>query len=130
MTRRLTVLTLAALLCVAAAAPSKKEAADLLVVNAHLVTMDVGFSVLNPGGMAVRAGRILSVGPSADVAKRYSSRSVYDAAGKIVLPGLVNTHTHAAMTLLRGLADDLPLDRWLTAHLPGRGKERFARIRL
>ena len=100
-----------------AAAPAKKESVDLLVVNARLVTMDDQFSLFAPGGMAVRAGRVVAVGPSAEIAKRFSSGSVYDATGKIVLPGLVNAHTHAAMTLLRGLADDLPLDRWLTEHI-------------
>src|SRR5262249_39127328 len=53
----------------------------------------------------------------------YAAASVFDAKGGVVMPGLVNTHTHAAMTLLRGLADDLPLDRWLTEHIfPAEGK--------
>ncbi len=57
------------------------------------------------------------------LAARYAPRARYDASGKIVLPGLVNTHTHAAMTLLRGIADDLPLDRWLTENIfPAEGK--------
>jgi 5-methylthioadenosine/S-adenosylhomocysteine deaminase len=100
-----------------AAAPPKKESADLLVVNARLVTMDEKFSLFDPGGLAVRDGRILAVGPGADVARGYTARTTYDARGSIVLPGLVNTHTHAAMTLLRGLADDLPLEKWLTQHI-------------
>lgn len=79
--------------------------------------MDDKFSLYNPGGLAVRAGKIIAVGPSAEIAGRYTSRSTFDASGKILLPGLVNTHTHAAMTLLRALADDLPLDRWLTEHI-------------
>jgi 5-methylthioadenosine/S-adenosylhomocysteine deaminase len=102
---------------IAAAAPAKKEAADLLVVNARLVTMDEKFSLFDRGGLAVKDGRILAVGPSAEVARSYAARATYDARGSIVLPGLVNTHTHAAMTLLRGLADDLPLDKWLTEHI-------------
>ena len=85
-----------------AAAPAKKDSADLLVVNARVVTMDERFSLYDPGALAVKNGKILAVGPSADLAKRYAAKTMYDAHGRIVLPGLVNTHTHAAMTLLRG----------------------------
>jgi 5-methylthioadenosine/S-adenosylhomocysteine deaminase len=87
------------------------------VVNARVATMDEKLSLFEPGAVAVRGGKILAVGPSADLSKRYAGRATYDARGRIVLPGLVNTHTHAAMTLLRGIADDLPLDRWLTEHI-------------
>ncbi len=105
------------LLLLVSAAPAKKEQADLLVVNARLVTMDEGLSFFDPGALAVKNGKILAAGPSAEVSKRYAARATYDAKRNIVLPGLVNTHTHAAMTLLRGIADDLPLDRWLTEHI-------------
>jgi 5-methylthioadenosine/S-adenosylhomocysteine deaminase len=101
----------------AAASPPKREAADLLVVNARVVTMDEEYSLFDPGALAVKGGKILAVGPSADLSRRYAARATYDARGSIVLPGLVNTHTHAAMTLLRGIADDLPLDKWLTEHI-------------
>jgi len=99
------------------AAPPKKDSADLLVVNALLVTMDEKFSLFDPGSLAVKGGKILAVGPSAELSRRFAARATYDARRNIVLPGLVNTHTHAAMTLLRGIADDLPLDRWLTEHI-------------
>ncbi|MGH9366865.1 MAG: amidohydrolase family protein, partial [Thermoanaerobaculia bacterium] len=95
------------------AAPSAREKADLLIVNARVVTVDASLSVFDPGAVAVSDGAIEAVGPSADLAGRFAARSTWDARGKIVMPGLINTHTHAAMTLLRGLADDLPLDRWL-----------------
>ncbi len=112
-----------------AAAPAEKEPADLLVLNACLVTMDTKFSLFDPGGLAVRAGKIIAVGPSAEIAGRYASRSNFNARGKIILPGLVNTHTHAAMTLLRGIADDLPLDRWLTEYIfPAERKNVSARF--
>ena len=107
----------------AAAPAAKREAADLLITGGIVVTVDETFSVFSPGAVAVGDGRILAVGPAADVNGRYAARARYDAAGKIVLPGLVNTHTHAAMTLLRGIADDLPLDRWLTENIfPAEGK--------
>ncbi|HLN57842.1 MAG TPA: amidohydrolase family protein, partial [Thermoanaerobaculia bacterium] len=106
-----------------AAAPARKEPADLLVVNARVLTMDDGFSLFDPGALAVKDGKILAVGPSADLSKRYTTRASFDARGNIVMPGLVNTHTHAAMTLLRGIADDLPLEKWLTEHIfPAEGK--------
>jgi len=117
------VVLFAAVLAVAAAPPAKREAADLLITGGIVVTVDGKFSLFSPGAVAVREGRILAVGPARDVDARYAARARYDAAGKIVLPGLVNTHTHAAMTLLRGIADDLPLDRWLTENIfPAEGK--------
>jgi 5-methylthioadenosine/S-adenosylhomocysteine deaminase len=100
-----------------AAAPSKKQLVDLLVTNARVVTVDEKFSLFDPGALAVRDGRILAVGPSAELGRRYAARVTRDARHGIVLPGLVNTHTHAAMTLLRGIADDLPLEKWLTEHI-------------
>ncbi|MGH9399619.1 MAG: amidohydrolase family protein, partial [Thermoanaerobaculia bacterium] len=108
----------AAALALLAVAPAKqKEPADLLVTHARVVTMDAGFTVVEDGAVAVKDGAILAVGPSAQLFARYAAKAAVDAHGGIVMPGLVNTHTHAAMTLLRGLADDLPLDRWLTKHI-------------
>lgn len=101
-------------LLVFAATPVRKEAADLLIVHSRVVTMDQSLLVFDDGGIAVRGGMIIAVGPSAGVLGHYSARSTYDGRGKIVMPGLVNTHTHAAMTLLRGLADDRSLEDWLT----------------
>ncbi len=75
--------------------------------------MDDRQTVFSPGAVAVRGDRIVAVGPSDDLARRFSARETFDARSRIVMPGLVNTHTHAAMSLLRGIADDLPLDRWL-----------------
>jgi adenine deaminase len=103
----LTLLSLASLLL--AATPAKKDSADLLIVNARLVTMDEKFTIYDPGALAVKNGKILAVGPSADLVKRYAARATYDAPRSIVLPGLVNTHTHSSMTLMRCLADDLTL---------------------
>ncbi|HMA18545.1 MAG TPA: amidohydrolase family protein, partial [Thermoanaerobaculia bacterium] len=107
----------AAVLLSVAAAPVRREPADLLITGGTVATVDANFSVYAPGAVAIRDGEILAVGPAAEVGAKYAARERFDATGKIVLPGLVNTHTHAAMTLLRGLADDLPLDRWLTQHI-------------
>ena len=102
-----------ATLALAVAAPAKKETADLIVIHARLVTMDSQFSVYDSGGLAVSRGKIVAVGSSSEIEGRFAARSRFDARGSIVMPGLVNTHTHAAMNLLRGIADDVPLDRWL-----------------
>ena len=114
---------LAVLLWTVAAAPkpaAKKTAgtpADLVIVGARVVTMDAEMRVIDDGAIAVSGGKIVAVGPSAEIAGKYAGKAVYRAAGRIVMPGLVNTHGHAAMSLLRGIADDLPLDRWLTEHI-------------
>jgi 5-methylthioadenosine/S-adenosylhomocysteine deaminase len=110
-------------LALVAAAPARREPADLLITGGIVVTVDEKFTVFSPGAVAIRKGEILSVGPAAEIGGKYAARERFDAAGKIVMPGLVNTHTHAAMTLLRGIADDLPLDRWLTENIfPAEGK--------
>ena len=102
-----------------AAAPAKKAttAADLIVLHARIVTMDAENRILEDGGIAVTGSRIAAVGPSSEIAAMYSSKNVWKAGGQIVMPGLVNTHGHAAMTLLRGIADDMTLDRWLKEHI-------------
>src|SRR5688572_7024001 len=113
------------LLLILAAAPpqARRETADLVISGGIVITVDERFSVHWPGAVAVRKGEIIAVGPAAEIGARFVARERYDATGKIVMPGLVNTHTHAAMTLLRGIADDLPLDKWLTDHIfPAEGK--------
>jgi 5-methylthioadenosine/S-adenosylhomocysteine deaminase len=109
------LILLAALSLVAAAA--KKQNVDLVVIHARLVTVDSKFSLFDPGGMAISDGKIIAVGPSGQIEGNFSGKARFDARGSIVMPGLVNTHTHAAMNLLRGLADDMPLDRWLQDYI-------------
>src|SRR3954454_12843018 len=87
---------------------------DTILVNAHLVTMDDRFTTFASGAIAIADGRILETG---DIAGRYTSRETIDCGGRVVMPGLVNAHTHAPMTLLRGLADDLRLDVWLMGYM-------------
>jgi 5-methylthioadenosine/S-adenosylhomocysteine deaminase len=90
---------------------------DLIIKNATLLTMDAGLSVYNPGAIAVRGDSILAAGPEKAVLAAYTSREILDARGKILMPGLINAHTHVPMTLLRGLADDLRLDVWLMGYM-------------
>lgn len=94
-----------------------RTAVDLLVVGGRVVTMDAAWTVIDDGALAVSGGKIVAVGPSAGISARYAGKAVVRADGRIILPGLVNTHGHAAMALLRGLADDLTLDRWLSEHI-------------
>lgn len=76
--------------------------------------MDDAFTAHASGAIAIDAGRILAIG---DIASDYDALETVDCRGRVVLPGLVNAHTHAPMTLLRGLADDLRLDVWLMGYM-------------
>jgi 5-methylthioadenosine/S-adenosylhomocysteine deaminase len=93
--------------------------ADLAVVDATVVTMDAHGTIHEGATIEVLDGAITHVGQSADGPAR--ARHVIHARGGIVLPGLVNAHTHLAMTMFRGLADDVDLDRFLGRLLPAEG---------
>jgi 5-methylthioadenosine/S-adenosylhomocysteine deaminase len=84
-----------------------------MVQGGTVVTMDGKGRVLDNGAVAVRGERIVAVGSTAEIAAKYEAAITVDAAGRVVMPGLINTHTHAPMVLFRGLADDLPLMEWL-----------------
>ena len=90
---------------------------SLVITGGTVVTMDAARRVIAPGAVAVDGSRIVAVGPAAEIAAGYSGRSVIDATGQVVLPGLINTHTHAPMVLYRGLADDLALMDWLQQYI-------------
>jgi 5-methylthioadenosine/S-adenosylhomocysteine deaminase len=87
---------------------------DLLIKNGIILTMNSGMEIFRPGALAIRGDTIVAVGPEKELqGMEVGARKIIDAQGGIVLPGLINAHTHAAMTLFRGLADDLPLKTWL-----------------
>ena len=90
---------------------------SLVVTGGTVVTMDAARRVLVDGAVAVDADRIVAVGPAAEIAAAYRGREVIDATGQVILPGLINTHTHAPMVLYRGLADDLALMDWLQQYI-------------
>lgn len=94
-----------------------RERVDLIVRGGLTVTVDPGRRVLEEGFVAVRDGTIVAVGAGADAADAYAADETIEARGSAVIPGLVNAHTHAAMTLMRGMADDLPLAEWLSEHI-------------
>ena len=98
-------------------ATPQKERVDLLISGGTVVTMDSGKRVIEGGAVAVRADVIVAVGARQEIESRYEAARTIDAHGKIVLPGLINSHAHAAMSLFRGLADDLSLDDWLRKYI-------------
>jgi len=90
------------------------EACDLLLTNATVLTMDDRFTIHPNSAVAVAGDSLVAVGPDAVTRP---ARETLDCRGRVVMPGLVNAHTHAAMALLRGLADDLRLDVWLMGYM-------------
>jgi 5-methylthioadenosine/S-adenosylhomocysteine deaminase len=84
---------------------------DLIVTHALVVAADAAGTVIRDGAVAVTGGRIVRMGTAAEVGAQ--AREVVDASGMILMPGLVNTHCHAADSLFRGLVEDLPLEPWL-----------------
>jgi 5-methylthioadenosine/S-adenosylhomocysteine deaminase len=94
---------------------TKPEQVDLLVGGGALLTMDQHRSYWSSGAVAVRDGAIVDIGETDAVRSRVVAERMIDTAGKAILPGFVSCHGHAGMSLLRGLAEDYPLDRWLRA---------------
>ncbi len=104
---------------------------DIVIVNGTVVTMDKGRRVIENGAVAIRGDKIVAVGPTAVVTKNLTAKRTIDARGKVVIPGLINTHTHVPMGLFRGISDDLDLQEWLTKYIfPAEAKnvdEKFVR---
>src|SRR5882672_4945550 len=90
---------------------------SLLVTGGIVVTVDDARHIYNPGAVAIDRSDIVGVGAAADVAARFRGAEQISAAGSVVIPGLINTHTHAPMVLYRGLADDLALMDWLQKYI-------------
>jgi 5-methylthioadenosine/S-adenosylhomocysteine deaminase len=105
---------------------------DLVVRGGTVVTMDGRGTLIEDGAVAVHRGRIVAVGRRADVDRDFAGRETIEARGRVVMPGLINGHTHVPMTLFRGLADDLDLNEWLTKYIfPAEAKnvtEDFVRV--
>ena len=90
---------------------------DTILTGGSVATMNDDFALFTSGAVAVRDGIIEGVGPADQIAAAYTADEVVDCSGCAVIPGLINAHTHAPMTLLRGLADDLRLDVWLMGYI-------------
>ncbi len=93
------------------------ENVDLLLTNATVLVMDEQLHQFESGAVAVRADKIVAVGPEHEILSAFSASQVIDCGEKVLMPGLINAHTHVPMTLLRGLADDLRLDVWLMGYM-------------
>jgi 5-methylthioadenosine/S-adenosylhomocysteine deaminase len=90
---------------------------NTLFTNAIVLTMDSKLNQYDPGAVAVKDDKIIAVGPEAEIVKAYSAGETIDCDGKVLMPGIINAHTHVPMTLLRGLEDDLRLDVWLMGYM-------------
>jgi 5-methylthioadenosine/S-adenosylhomocysteine deaminase len=112
---RATACVLAAGAAVLAQAP--RRTVSLVVTNGTVVTMDGAGRVLSPGAVAIDGRDIAAVDAPAAIAAKFAAAESLDASGHIVLPGLINAHTHAPMVLYRGLADDLALMEWLQKYI-------------
>jgi 5-methylthioadenosine/S-adenosylhomocysteine deaminase len=114
MLARAAILLLTGASVLAQAAP---RAVTLIVTNGIVVTMDGGGRVLSPGAVAIEGRDIVAVDTPSAIAAAYRAKDSIDARGAVVMPGLINTHTHAPMVLYRGLADDLALMDWLQKYI-------------
>src|ERR1051326_8693646 len=98
-------------------AQRSKTNVDLIIRGGTVVTMNGSRRVIENGSVAIKSGRIVAVDDSADIDRQYTAPQVVEAAGKVIIPGLINGHTHVPMTLFRGIADDLDLQEWLTKYI-------------
>jgi len=87
---------------------------DLIISGGTIVTMDTALKVIEDGAIAIHKGEIILIGKRSEVIRSVTARRTINAAGKVIIPGLINTHTHVPMTLFRGISDDLDLNDWLT----------------
>jgi 5-methylthioadenosine/S-adenosylhomocysteine deaminase len=91
--------------------------ADLILYNAIVLTMDQEFNIYDPGAIAIQGNSIIGVDAEKDLFNDFEATRKINCGRKVLMPGLVNAHTHVPMTLLRGLADDLRLDVWLMGYM-------------
>src|SRR3990172_5852228 len=95
----------------------KRNKVDLIIHAEYVLPMDDRFTVIRDGAVAVKDGAVVAVGRIDGIEAAHESPSHLGGKGRVVIPGLINTHTHAAMVYFRGLADDLPLKEWLENHI-------------
>lgn len=113
----LVYLCLFLLLCGSVAVAAAKERADLIVAHGTVVTMDAQKQVIDDGAVAVRGDSIVGMGTTSQIEAEFDAARTIDARNDLVLPGFINGHAHAAMSLFRGIADDLALDEWLHRYI-------------
>ena len=113
---RQTLLILLAAASVGVSAQQRRTV-SLVVTNGIIVTVDRDKRVIERGGVAIDGRDIVAVDTADRIAAGYRGRDTIDASGAVIMPGLINTHTHAPMVLFRGLADDLALMDWLQKYI-------------
>lgn len=91
----------------------ERQKVDTLIIHGQVVTMDHQDTIFDDGALAVLGDRIVALGKTEEITKKYISENVIDAKDLLVMPGLINAHTHSADSLFRGLVEDLPLEPWL-----------------
>ena len=101
---------------VAVAAQTRRQV-SLVVVGGTVITENAAHRILTPGAIAISGTDIVEVDTPAAIAAKYRAAETIDAREQIILPGLINTHTHAPMVMYRGLADDLALREWLEKYI-------------
>jgi 5-methylthioadenosine/S-adenosylhomocysteine deaminase len=99
------------------AAQSGRRSVALIIVGGTVITENASHQILSPGAIAIDATDIVDVGSPEAIRRRYAAAETIDASDQVVLPGLINTHTHAPMVMFRGLADDLALMDWLQHYI-------------
>ena len=95
----------------------QKEKADIIISNGVILTVNNNDEIINDGALAVKKNKIIDLGKSSDIKNKYEAEKEIDAKSGVIMPGLVNIHTHLAMSIFRGLADDLPLEKWLNEYI-------------
>ena len=110
---RIATLTLLTLLACCTRPQSGGTAVDIIWTARYVVTEDPQHRVIENGAVAIQGDRIVEAGPRAEIDRKYAAKDRIDQPDAILAPGLINTHTHAGMSLFRGVADDLKLQDWL-----------------
>lgn len=100
-----------------ATAEADSNAIDLIIAGDYVVTMDADGNVIRDGAIAVDDGLIIAIGSADEINAQFTANGNLEGDNRIVMPGLINGHSHAAMTLLRGVADDLALMDWLNNYI-------------
>src|SRR6185503_7561784 len=97
--------------------PVQRQTVSMILTGGVVVTMDSSGRVVPSGAVSIDGDDILALDTAAAIAARYDGRESVNTTGQVVMPGLINTHTHAPMVLYRGLADDLALMDWLQKYI-------------
>jgi 5-methylthioadenosine/S-adenosylhomocysteine deaminase len=116
MRKTFTTLLIVVSFCMPAVAQRSTQSVDLLITGGTIITMDGSHRIIENGAIAVQKGEIVKIGTATELRGTRAKQSI-NAAGKVIIPGLINTHTHVPMSLFRGIADDLDLNEWLTKYI-------------